>query len=62
MDQVLFDDVVHTDYGQLDLVWSDEGGFDGDFDRFFSGQLNGLVGAADRGRGGRRVPGAAVDG
>lgn len=28
-------------------MWSDDGGFDGDFDRFFAGQVNGLVGAAD---------------
>ena len=47
MDHALFDDVVRTDYGQFDIVWSDEGGFDGDFDRFFAGQLNGVVGAAD---------------
>jgi hypothetical protein len=47
MHQGLFDDVVYTDYGQFDLVWSDAGGFDGDVDRFFSGQANGLVGAAD---------------
>jgi hypothetical protein len=44
---LLFDDVIQTDYGQLDLIWSEEGGFDGDWDRFFSGQTNGLVGAAD---------------
>lgn len=47
MDRVLLDEVVQTDYGQLDLVWGDPGGFDGDVDRFFSGQVNGLVGAAD---------------
>jgi hypothetical protein len=45
MERVLLDDVVHTDYGQFDLVWSGFG-FDGDFDRFFRGQANGLVGAA----------------
>lgn len=44
--RVLFDDVVFTDYGQFDLVWSDDTGFDGDWDRFFTGQVNGLVGAA----------------
>ena len=49
MEQVLLDDVVDTDYGQLDLVWSDDAlGFDGDIGRFFDGQVNGLVGAADR--------------
>lgn len=47
MSHVLFDDVVMTDYGQLDLLWTDEGGFDGDWDRFFAGQANGLVGAGD---------------
>jgi hypothetical protein len=43
----LFDEVVETDYGQFDLVWDEEAGFDGDYDRFFAGQENGLVGAAD---------------
>ncbi len=47
MPTVLLDRVVHTDYGQLDLGWRLPFGFDGDFDRFFEGQLNGLVGAAD---------------
>lgn len=45
--RVLLDQVIDTDYGQLDLVWTEEGGFDGDFDRFFDGQVNGLVGASD---------------
>jgi hypothetical protein len=43
---VLFDDVVETDYGQFDLIWTDDFGFDGDDTRFFAGQINGLVGAA----------------
>jgi hypothetical protein len=43
---VIFDEVVHTDYGQFDLVWGNDLGFDGDFDRFFDGQVNGLAGAA----------------
>ena len=47
MERVLFDQVVETDYGQFDLVWTEEGGFDGDFDRFFAAQVNGLAGAAD---------------
>jgi hypothetical protein len=47
MAQVLLDEVIHTDYGQFDLVWTQDGGFDGDPDRFFDGQVNGLVGAAD---------------
>lgn len=47
MEQVLLDQVVDTDYGQFDLTWDVEGGFDGAFERFFSGQVNGLVGAAD---------------
>lgn len=46
MERVLLDQVVDTDYGQFDLVWTENGGFDGDFDRFFAGQVNGLVGAA----------------
>jgi len=49
MDHVLLDEVIDTDYGQFDLVWSDEAGFDGGWDRFFKGQVNGLVGAADAG-------------
>jgi len=47
--RVLIDQTIYTDYGQLDLVWSEAGGFDGDFDRFFAGQVNGLVGASDPG-------------
>jgi hypothetical protein len=42
---LIFDAVVHTDYGQFDLIWSDDLGFDGDYDRFFNGQVNGLAGA-----------------
>lgn len=45
--RVLYDDVLETFYGQLDIVWDESGGFDGDYDRFFTGQANGLVGAAD---------------
>lgn len=41
------DQVIDTDYGQFDLVWTENGGFDGDFDRFFAGQVNGLAGASD---------------
>jgi hypothetical protein len=41
------DQTVDTDYGQFDLVWTEAGGFDGNFDRFFAGQVNGLVGASD---------------
>lgn len=47
MARVLFDDVVYTDYGILDLMWAADGYWDGDYDRFFAGQDNGLVGAAD---------------
>jgi hypothetical protein len=43
--EILYDGVVETSYGQFDLVWSDEGGFDGDADVFFAGQVNGLAGA-----------------
>ena len=44
---LLLDKVIYTDYRQLDLIWSEEGGFDGDAKRFFSEQVNGLVGAGD---------------
>lgn len=47
METLLLDAVVRTDYGQFDLTWTPEAGFDGDVDRFFAGQVNGLVGAAD---------------
>jgi hypothetical protein len=47
VEKLLLDQVVRTDYGQFDLVWTQDGGFDGDFDRVFAGQVNGLVGAAD---------------
>lgn len=47
MQKSLMDAIVLTDYGQIDLVWSWDGGFDGDVDRFFAGQVNGLVGAGD---------------
>lgn len=47
MDRVLLDEVVRTAYGQFNLVWAESPGFDGDFDRFFAGQVNGLVGAGD---------------
>jgi hypothetical protein len=46
MGQALLDQLIETDYGQFDLVWGDDYGFDGDFERFFAGQSNGLVGAA----------------
>lgn len=46
VEDVIFDRVVRTDYGQLDFIWGDDFGFDGDFDRFFRGQVNGLAGAA----------------
>jgi hypothetical protein len=45
--KALFDGIVETDYGQFDLLWRNGLGFDGDFDRFFAGQVNGLVGAGD---------------
>ncbi len=49
MELTLLDEVISTDYGQFDLIWAGGTGFDGDFDRFFRGQNNGLVGAADPG-------------
>ena len=48
MSQLLMDQVVMTDYGQFDLTWGGDG-FDGDWDKFFAGQANGLVGAAEGG-------------
>ena len=41
------DHVVHTDYGQLTFWWGDADEYDGDVNRFFGNQVNGLVGAAD---------------
>jgi hypothetical protein len=46
VERVLLDQVIQTDYGQFDLGWADEFGFDGDFARVFAGQVNGLAGAA----------------
>lgn len=46
MARTLLDARITTDYGQLDLIWTDDGAFDGDDDRSFRGQVNGLVGAA----------------
>lgn len=47
MQALLADEIIDTDYGQFDLVWSDGGGFGGDVDRVFAHQVNGLVGAGD---------------
>lgn len=47
VERVLLDQVIQTDYGQFDLVWGEDGFFDGDFDRSYEGQINGLVGAAN---------------
>lgn len=47
MERILLNEVVRTDYGQFDLVWAEGGGFDGEWERFFDGQENGLVGAGD---------------
>jgi hypothetical protein len=49
MERVLLDEVVMTSYGQLDLVWAEGAGFDGDWSSVFAGQTNGLVGAANPG-------------
>lgn len=46
MGVTLLDQIIETDYGQFDLVWTEDGGFDGGVDHFFAGQSNGLVGAA----------------
>jgi hypothetical protein len=48
-EEVLLDRVVHTDYGLLDLSWDEDFREDGDFDDCFTGQVNGLVGAAQPG-------------
>ncbi|MCX2749216.1 hypothetical protein OOZ51_15515 [Arthrobacter sp. MI7-26] len=45
--RVLLDQTIYTDYGQFDLIWSETGGFDRDFARFFAGRVNGLIGASD---------------
>ena len=47
--RALLDHVIETDYGQFDLVWREDAGFDGDFDRVFAGQVNGLARAAQPG-------------
>ena len=44
--RVLSDDVIETDYGQFDVVWNDDPGFDGNPERTFGGQVNGWMGAA----------------
>jgi hypothetical protein len=71
MERVLVDKIVETDYGQFDLVWSEDGGLTGDADRFFASQVNGLVGAGDlngvhvnlaRRSGGSRVRVTLLDG
>ncbi|WP_456698347.1 hypothetical protein [Aeromicrobium sp. P5_D10] len=71
MEILLADEIVETDYGQLDLLWSETGGFDGAVERFFANQVNGLVGAGDpdgvylnlaRRSGGSRVRITLVDG
>jgi hypothetical protein len=49
VEQTLLDDIIDTDYGQFDIVWGDDIGFDGDSDRYFAGQVNGLVGGAHHG-------------
>jgi hypothetical protein len=49
VERILLDQVIETDYGQFDLSWDGGIGFDGNFDRVFDGQVNGLVGAAHPG-------------
>ncbi|MCL8024267.1 hypothetical protein [Nocardioides bruguierae] len=46
MARTILDDVIDTDYGRLDLAWTDGFDQDGDVDSLFEGQANGLVGAA----------------
>lgn len=50
MVRVLVDEVVKTDYGQLDLWFSDDAEDDGDIQSTFAGQDNGIAGAAVHGR------------
>ncbi|MEV3936445.1 hypothetical protein AB0K52_10760 [Glycomyces sp. NPDC049804] len=45
MGRVLLDEMIETDYGLFELCWGDYG-FDGDLERNFAGQVNGLAGAA----------------
>jgi len=45
MATVLMDEIVETDYGQLDLVWKDDLDDEDHLDKAFRGQVNGLVGA-----------------
>ena len=44
VERLLLDEVFETDYGQFDLLWGADFGFDRDFARAFKGQVNGLVG------------------
>jgi hypothetical protein len=64
VERVLMDEVVETDYGQFDIAWDGDIGFDGEVERYFAGQVNGLVGAAHAGgvylHFGRRSGGSAV--
>lgn len=48
MTRVLLDEIIHTAYGQFEIIW-DESTWDGDPDVAFAGQSNGLVGAASGG-------------
>ena len=50
MVRLLMDEVVETDYGQLDIWFSDDVEDDGDVQSTFSGQVNGVAGAATPGR------------
>jgi hypothetical protein len=50
MVRVLMDEVVDTDYGQLDLWFSEDVDDDGDVEATFAGQANGVAGAAVPGR------------
>lgn len=49
MRRQLLHTIVMTDYGQFDLVWGDGNGFEGDWEPFFAGQVNGLVGSGPEG-------------
>lgn len=49
MRTLLLHTTVMTDYGQFDLVWGDGYGFEGSWQPYFTGQVNGLVGVGPEG-------------
>lgn len=48
MNRVLLSAAIHTDYGQFSISWrGDLFSFDGETEKWFSGQKNGLLGASE---------------